>query len=206
MRLQGKLTSWNDAKGIGTITRNGNSDRVFVHISAFKKKHKRPKEGDVVTYEAEKDESGKFKAINVSFPQKQLNSELAVISKPRSGFFIGIVSAAFIGYLLFCILSGRVQLVVLEVYTLASIIAFATYWIDKNKAVKDKRRIPEDTLHMMALLCGWPGAYAAQRITRHKTVKESFQRVFMITVVLNIAGFIVYSSPTATHALIELLR
>jgi uncharacterized membrane protein YsdA (DUF1294 family)/cold shock CspA family protein len=205
MRFQGKLTSWNDAKGIGTITWNGSSDRVFVHISAFKTRHKRPAEGDVVTYEVEKDKSGKFKAINVLFPQIQFSAGATERSKPSSGIFIGGVTVAFIGYLLFCLFVGRVQLIVLEIYTIASIIAFATYYIDKNAAAKGEWRKSEYTLHMMALLCGWPGAYAAQRITRHKTVKESFQRVFVTTVALNIAGFVVYSSPTATHAILELL-
>ena len=205
MRFQGKLTSWNDAKGIGTITWNGNSDRVFVHISAFSTRRRRPAEGDIVTYEVEKDKGGKFRAINVSFPQSQLGSARAERSKPSSGIYIGGVTAAFICYLLFGLFAGRVQLAVLGVYAAASLIAFVAYCIDKSAAEQGKWRTPENTLHMMALLCGWPGAYAAQRMTRHKTAKASFQGVFVATVALNIAGFAVYSSPTAARALLGLL-
>lgn len=205
MRFQGRLTNWNDAKGIGTITWNGSSDRVFVHISAFTTRRKRPAEGDFVTYEVEKDKSGKFRAINVSFPQSQLGAAPVERSKPNSGIFIGGVTAAFIGYLLFGLFAGRVQLVVLGVYTAASLIAFGAYCIDKNAAEQGKWRTPENTLHMIALLCGWPGAYAAQRITRHKTAKASFQGVFATTVAVNITGFAVYSSPTAARALLGLL-
>jgi cold shock CspA family protein len=34
MRLQGKITRWNDQRGFGFVTQNGD-DKVFVHISAF---------------------------------------------------------------------------------------------------------------------------------------------------------------------------
>lgn len=206
MRFQGKLTNWNDAKGIGTITWNGSSDRVFVHISAFTTRRKRPAEGDIVTYEVEKDKGGRFRAINVSFPQSQLGAAQAERSKPRSGIVIGSITAAFISYLLFSLLAGRVQLVVLGVYAGASLVAFGAYCIDKNAAEQGKWRTPESTLHMMALLCGWPGAYAAQRMMRHKIAKASFQGVFLATVALNIAGFLVYSSPTAARALLRLFN
>lgn len=195
MRFQGKITSWDDAKGIGTITWNGSSDRVFVHISAFTTRRKRPAQGDVVVYEVEKDERGKFRAINVSFPNSQLNRG----GRPRqanSGIFIGLVTAVFIGYLIISALRGNVQPIVLGIYAIASAIAFIAYFIDKNAAVRRKWRTEETTLHALALLCGWPGAYAAQRIIRHKSVKESFQSTFVTTVVLNIVGFVLYSSPT----------
>jgi len=205
MRFQGKLSSWNDAKGIGTITWNGSSDKVFVHISAFTTRRKRPTEGDIVTYEVEKDKNGKFKAVNVSFPQSQL-PPTPERKKPSSGIFIGGVTVAFVGYLAFCSFTGRVQLMALGVYAAASIIAFIAYCIDKSAAEQGKWRTQESTLHMMALLCGWPGAYAAQRVTRHKTVKESFQSVFVTTVFLNIGGFILYSSPTAAQALLGLFN
>jgi len=176
MRFQGKLSSWNDAKGIGTITWNGSSDRVFVHIRAFTTRRKRPAEGDIVTYEVEKDKNGKFKAINVSFPQSQL-PPVPQRQKLSSGIFIGSITVLFVSYLLFSVFSGRVPLSVLGIYAAASFIAFIAYCIDKNAAEQGKWRTQESTLHMMALLCGWPGAFAAQRATRHKTVKESFQSV-----------------------------
>ena len=42
---------------------------------------------------------------------------------------------------------------------------------------------------LLGLLCGWPGALLAQQWLRHKTAKRSFQLVFWITVVVNMAGF-----------------
>ncbi len=205
MRFQGKLTNWNDTKGIGTIQWNGSNDRVFVHISAFTTRRKRPVEGDIVTYEVEKDKNGKFKAINVSFPQSRL-SPIRERSKPRSGgIFISSVLLVFLAYLLFATFTGRVQPFVLGVYTAASIIAFIAYYIDKNAAEQGKWRTQESTLHMLALCCGWPGAFLAQRVIRHKTTKESFQSVFVATVLINVIALYVYSSPSASQALLTLL-
>ena len=66
-----------------------------------------------------------------------------------------------------------------------SIITFATYWFDKRQAVKEKWRVRENTLHLLAVLGGWPGALIAQQQLRHKSVKSSFRRIFWLTVVVN---------------------
>jgi uncharacterized membrane protein YsdA (DUF1294 family) len=39
-------------------------------------------------------------------------------------------------------------------------------------------RVPENALHLFAFAGGTPGALAAQRMFRHKTVKGSFRLVF----------------------------
>jgi len=59
-----------------------------------------------------------------------------------------------------------------------SILAFLAYRSDKRRAEAGAWRIPEFTLHMMALIGGWPGAFLGQRQFRHKTSKLSFQVVF----------------------------
>ena len=55
-------------------------------------------------------------------------------------------------------------------------------------ARKGAWRTPESTLHLLELLCGWPGAWLAQRTIRHKSVKTSFRIVFFMMVALNVAG------------------
>ena len=47
------------------------------------------------------------------------------------------------------------------------------------------RRTPENTLHLVAVFGGWPGALVAQDLFRHKSSKASFQVVFWLTVVVN---------------------
>lgn len=67
-----------------------------------------------------------------------------------------------------------------------SVVSFAAYWIDKRRAVNGGRRIPERTLHVLALLGGWPGAILGQQQLRHKTQKLSFRLVFWLVVVLHL--------------------
>ena len=67
-----------------------------------------------------------------------------------------------------------------------SFATFLAYGSDKGQAATGRRRIPERTLHLLAFLGGWPGAFLGQRQFRHKTQKVSFRIVFWITVILHI--------------------
>lgn len=71
-------------------------------------------------------------------------------------------------------------------YAAMSAVTFAVYWFDKRLAQGGGRRIPENTLHWLALAFGWPGALVAQRVVRHKNRKGSFQIVFWLTVALHV--------------------
>ncbi len=68
-----------------------------------------------------------------------------------------------------------------------SLISFIVYGLDKSRAASGGRRIPERTLHLLALLGGWPGALLGQRRFRHKTVKLSFRIVFWLVVLLHLS-------------------
>jgi uncharacterized membrane protein YsdA (DUF1294 family) len=67
---------------------------------------------------------------------------------------------------------------ILAAYIVMSAVAFGLYWMDKERAVRGQRRIPEGTLHAVELLGGWPGAWAAQRVFRHKWRKTRYVLVF----------------------------
>ena len=69
-----------------------------------------------------------------------------------------------------------------------SCVCFFAYGLDKRRAAKGDRRVPERTLHILALLGGWPGALMGQRLFRHKTNKISFLVVFWVTVVVHWAA------------------
>lgn len=74
------------------------------------------------------------------------------------------------------------------VYLAASLAAVAAYRVDKSAAQTRAWRTAERTLHVLALIGGWPGALIAQKVFRHKSRKLSFQFVFWVTVAVNCAG------------------
>lgn len=72
-------------------------------------------------------------------------------------------------------------------YVVLTPVAFGTYGYDKRCAVKEKRRVPERTLHLLDALGGWPGGVLAQWAFRHKIRKVPYQLVTWTIVVLHVA-------------------
>lgn len=79
-------------------------------------------------------------------------------------------------------------LLVLEIYLLASSCTLIAYWLDKTAVKRSHRRTPEKTLHLLALIGGWPGAIIGQKLFHHKSKKLSFQVIFWATIILNCAA------------------
>ena len=50
-----------------------------------------------------------------------------------------------------------------------NVVAFAVYGADKRRAKKGKRRVPEKTLFLLAVIGGSVGALAGMYAFRHKT-------------------------------------
>lgn len=65
----------------------------------------------------------------------------------------------------------------------ANLLAFWLFAADKQAAIEGRRRTAEDTLLLVSLLGGSPGAYAAQELFRHKTRKQPFRTKFWVVVV-----------------------
>jgi uncharacterized membrane protein YsdA (DUF1294 family) len=77
-------------------------------------------------------------------------------------------------------------------YLLLSLVAFVFYGVDKRNAIKARRRVSEKTLHLWAVIGGWPGALVAQKIFRHKTQKRSFIMMLWLGIFINISVFSYY--------------
>lgn len=52
---------------------------------------------------------------------------------------------------------------------LVNLIAFTVYGADKRRAKKDRRRVPEKTLFLLAIIGGSLGAFLGMRLFHHKT-------------------------------------
>lgn len=64
-----------------------------------------------------------------------------------------------------------------------NITTMLAYYVDKRAAIKHAWRVPENTLHTLEFLGGWPGAFVAQKLFHHKTVKKSFRHIFLLMIV-----------------------
>lgn len=70
----------------------------------------------------------------------------------------------------------------LGIVLVMSLACFVAYGWDKRSAANGCRRVPEQTLHIMALLGGWPGALLGQRyfsvVALHVAIVGSAAYVF----------------------------
>lgn len=66
MRSKGKITSWNDRKGYGFITPDGEENQIFVHISAFADRKQRPVVNQEVSFALSTDKQGRPCAADVT--------------------------------------------------------------------------------------------------------------------------------------------
>lgn len=188
MRLQGKITRWDDDRGFGFISWNGGGSPIFVHITAFSGASRRPEVGDIVSYELSTGKNGKSRAVKVFFagqskPQKRSGR------KRQSGPLPVMFAGLFMGFLIVSASFHRISWLVVAAYIAMSVVAFSAYGWDKSSARRGSWRTPESSLHLMGLVGGWPGGLAAQRLLRHKSSKRDFLTVFWVTVFLNVLAF-----------------
>ncbi|WP_019177044.1 DUF1294 domain-containing protein [Methanomassiliicoccus luminyensis] len=66
--------------------------------------------------------------------------------------------------------------IVLVGFLALNLLAFVQFWVDKRSAIMKRRRTPERTLLLYAVL-GPFGAYAGMKLFRHKTRVLKFQAV-----------------------------
>ena len=171
-------------------------DRTFVHIKAFDTRSRRPVVGDVITYSISTDTRGrpcadKASIAGVRKPEKQNSS---------SGFLPHVVAFGFLLMVGGAVLKSAIPKPILLIYLILSSATFAAYALDKTAAKNGGWRTSESTLHLLALIGGWPGALIAQSKFRHKTKKQPFRAIFWITVALNCMAFVSLFTPKGLYA------
>lgn len=201
MRQQGILTKWNDDKGFGFINPEGGGAPAFVHISAFPKGRRRPVEKEPVSFVVVADGQKKLRAEQVEYQHN-------VPNKPQSKRGLGPavwILVVFLAVLSGLALLGWMPFIVVGFYLLLSGVCFVLYALDKSAARRGTWRTAETTLHLLALIGGWPGALIAQRVLRHKTKKQPFQIIFWGSVIVNCAALIWLVSADGTAGLRSML-
>lgn len=187
MRLKGTLVEWNDARGFGFIEPVAGGGRVFCHISKFAVRSRRPAPGQCVTYELSRDERGQLRASQIRPPGVERRVEKERQSSTASPWTALVVSVAFLMIVMGLAVAGRVPWFVPAGYAIMSLITVFAYAFDKSAAMNRRWRTQEMTLHILALLGGWPGAWISQRLFHHKTRKAPFMIGFLFCTVANIA-------------------
>ncbi|MGQ8974788.1 DUF1294 domain-containing protein [Acinetobacter schindleri] len=202
MRDQGRLVEWFDEKGYGFIQPNdAGKERVFLHIKDFARPGPRPIVGCALDYAVILDDQGRYRAQQVTYLKaaqiKTLTAKqkTSINNKKENlqpmqifcvGYILALVVLSFSG-----LLSGMVVLLI----SLMNVLSYWLYVQDKEAAQLGNRRIPENALHLVAFLGGWPAAWLAQQKLRHKTQKQPFRQIYFCTIAFNIILILWLISP-----------
>lgn len=93
-----------------------------------------------------------------------------------------IVVVAYAGLLLWAAWRSLLPWWTLPASFALNVLTFWMYRVDKRAAQTRQWRTPESTLQLLALAGGWPGAWLAQRVLRHKSSKLAFRFVYWLMV------------------------
>jgi uncharacterized membrane protein YsdA (DUF1294 family)/cold shock CspA family protein len=195
MKRQGRLVRWEAERGFGFIRSPEVSADVFVHLRDFRDRQLKPQVGMAVRFE-EIHVGGKGpRAVAVEAAAASASGvpRAAPRARPRRapgrstagtpwGAWLIVIYAAALGAAVWL---GRLPLLALAVVAGLSVLTFVAYALDKSAAQAGRWRTPESTLHLLAFAGGWPGAWCAQRLLRHKSSKASFLWRFYLTVALH---------------------
>ena len=117
----------------------------------------------------------------------------AQLRKPQAAAPAGpvlLLTLAWAGLIAWGVWAGRLPWFALAAAPLLNLATFYVYWSDKHAAQNGRWRTREETLHGLGLLGGWPGAWWAHQILRHKSRKAAFRRTYWATVLLHGAALV----------------
>lgn len=214
MKKQGTVVRWNRDKAFGFIRSPDTVADIFFHRRDYEV-NAEPIEGTLVTFE-EIHVGGKGPrglkvepARNTFQTAKTLPEDLRSVILPRAKVAdrsepphktrrqlqwlwasLGLMALWLVLWLT-AIGLGRVPAIpLLSGLVIVNIVTFYLYLRDKEAAISGEWRVSENQLHGLSLLGGWPGAWFAQQILRHKSSKVSFRFAYWATVAVHFAGLL----------------
>jgi uncharacterized membrane protein YsdA (DUF1294 family)/cold shock CspA family protein len=219
MRKQGRIVRWDDARGFGFMRSADTPADVFFHVRDWAGGAQRPMQGLEVVYEeihvggkgprgmavrpaaqrASSAQASVSRSLRARWTPDRGSSPRLTTARPASagrgnidahpGPMLVLI-AAYAAVLMVCVMEHRIPLAPALGVPFVSLATFFAYWHDKHAARRGAWRTSEQTLHVFALLGGWPGAWLAHRVLRHKSRKTSFRAVYRATVALHCAAVV----------------
>ena len=211
MRKDGKVLRWDAERAFGFIRSPDTAADIFFHIKDFRGAGA-PQQGMTVRFE-EIHVGGKGpRAVNVQTEQvlslapKTGTAAHATRRQPSprrtatgsasqrtpndaapssAAAPVLLLMLAWAALIVWASWAGRLPVMAAPIALLLNLVTFFVYWVDKHAAQTGQWRTAENTLHLFSLVGGWPGAWCAQQVLRHKSKKASFRSAYWLTVALH---------------------
>jgi uncharacterized membrane protein YsdA (DUF1294 family)/cold shock CspA family protein len=208
MRKAGQVVRFDAARGFGFIRCADSEADVFFHVRDFAGGGEPPVEGLAVVYE-EIHVGGKGPrgmAVRPAHVARQgtgtsrapLQARRLPASSPHARAAEGgiawmlLLIGLYVGVLAWAGMHQRLPVSLLLALPVVNVLSFIVYWKDKHAARQRAWRTSESTLHGLSLLGGWPAAWFAQQVLRHKSRKPSFRQTYWMTVVAHGAALVAW--------------
>lgn len=207
MRKEGTIVRWDDAKGFGFIRSGSVAQDVFVHVRDYRSPHgQAPRQGLRVSFEdihvggkgpravavqpvaAVGASKERHEGARAPSPARQRTSRRTVRASSSGAWWALPLMGVYASGLAWLVWQRQAPWWVLAASVLVNLATFFAYWQDKYAAQTGRWRVSEDTLHLWSLAGGWGGAWFAQQVLRHKSVKARFRSNYWATVIVHCAA------------------
>ncbi len=180
--MEGFVVKFDEERGFGFIRSKAASEDIFVHIREIR------------------GQQNLVPGQNVSFNTKQTDRGVTAmkvipVKKRTSPYYLyGSIALFIVATIAFLLIYKGLHFI--PSYLIAiNLTTFLFYGYDKLIAGKTFfLRVPEWILHSLAIFGGSPTGLIAQKLFHHKTIKRSFQLVYWLIVIVQLAiiGWFVY--------------
>ena len=198
MRKTGQVVRFDASRGFGFLRSTDSEADVFFHVRDFSGGGEPPVEGLAVVYEeihvggkgprgmAVRPADAARQMASVSrarVPSRHPPARSPYRRAPDGGIgWMLLLIGLYVGVLAWAGMHQRLPVSLLLALPVVNVLSFILYWKDKRAARQRAWRTSESTLHGLSLLGGWPAAWFAQRVLRHKSSKQSFRQTYWMTV------------------------